>query len=251
MVRRFRMYLSLFLLLDLVAAGAIFYYNCKEGIPDEIWVEEGKKNIDLPFGCNVKKGEKTVDALSNTSKDYEIPVELFYCIPVKTIHAKAAEKVQVAPAGEPIGIYVETKGLLVLDTAEIPGKDGMTYAPAHNLLKTGDYILQWNHIVVSTIKQLNQEIQKTGNKKVPVKIRRNSEEMEVAIRPIRSSDNKFRIGTWVREDTQGIGTLTYVTSNGKFGTLGHGISDIDTKMLLKLRGGEVYKSQIIGIQKKA
>jgi len=33
---------------------------------------------------------------------------------------------------------------------------------------------------------------------------------------------------WVREDTQGIGTMTYITKNGKFGALGHGITDADT-----------------------
>ena len=37
----------------------------------------------------------------------------------------------------------------------------------------------------------------------------------------------------MRDDTQGIGTLTYVDEDGRFGALGHGISDVDTGELFK------------------
>ena len=49
------------------------------------------------------------------------------------------------------------------------------------------------------------------DKKVTVLIRRNGEKIKIAMRPVLSSDGTYKIGTWVREDTQGIGTLTYVT----------------------------------------
>ena len=39
------------------------------------------------------------------------------------------------------------------------------------------------------------------------------------MRPVLSSDGTYKIGTWVRGDTQVIGTLTYVTKTGEFGTL--------------------------------
>ena len=41
----------------------------------------------------------------------------------------------------------------------------------------------------------------------------------------------------MRDDTQGIGTVTYVDLNGGFGALGHGISDSDT--------GELVQSQAV------
>lgn len=47
----------------------------------------------------------------------------------------------------------------------------------------------------------------------------------------------------------GIGTMTYITENGRFGTLGHGITDMDTGTLLNLKGGEVYQGEILGITK--
>ena len=64
-----------------------------------------------------------------------------------------------------------------------------------------------------------------------------------------AEDGTFKLGAWVRDDTQGIGTVTYVDMNGSFGALGHGISDSDTGKLVDIRGGELYDTQIMGIEK--
>ena len=53
----------------------------------------------------------------------------------------------------------------------------------------------------------------------------------------------------MRDDTQGIGTVTYMDLNGKFGALGHGISDSDTGELVETSGGNLYDAQILGIEK--
>lgn len=45
---------------------------------------------------------------------------------------------------------------------------------------------------------------------------------------MKDEKGNYKLGIWVRDDTQGIGTLTYVDENGGFGALGHGISDVDT-----------------------
>ena len=53
----------------------------------------------------------------------------------------------------------------------------------------------------------------------------------------------------MRDNTQGIGTMTYVDTEGKFGALGHGISDTDTGELLDIEDGELYQAQIMSIVK--
>lgn len=53
----------------------------------------------------------------------------------------------------------------------------------------------------------------------------------------------------VRDNTQGIGTLTFVDEDGRYGALGHGISDIDTGKLLKIESGALYQAEILGVQK--
>ena len=67
--------------------------------------------------------------------------------------------------------------------------------------------------------------------------------------PVLDKEGKYKLGIWVRDDTQGIGTLTYVDEDGRFGALGHGISDVDTGELLSIADGNLYDAQILGIRK--
>ena len=62
-------------------------------------------------------------------------------------------------------------------------------------------------------------------------------------------DQEYKLGIWVRDNTQGIGTLTYVEEDGSYGALGHGISDTDTGELLDIAGGELYQAQIVSVLK--
>ena len=78
---------------------------------------------------------------------------------------------------------------------------------------------------------------------------RDGENIPVSLTPVKDTEGKYRLGIWVRDDTQGIGTLTYVDKNGRFGALGHGISDVDTGSLLKIGQGRLYQAEILGIQK--
>jgi stage IV sporulation protein B len=64
-----------------------------------------------------------------------------------------------------------------------------------------------------------------------------------------SDDKKYHIGLWVRDSTAGIGTLTfYDPKTSAFGALGHGITDIDTGLLMPVDSGEIIESSILGIK---
>lgn len=259
MAKKIRVWLGVFLFIDLALIGFLFLRWVRYDIPNQLVTYVGEKEeVSLPEifqaenvieTLHVKKSSNGFSMYSKQTGKYQISVNLFGLVPIKNVDVRVIEKMKVAPSGEPIGIYVETKGLLVLDTVELEGGDGLIYAPGKNILKTGDYILKWNHIAVPTIRKLNRQIQQTGKKKVPVTIRRGTEELNVAIQPVLAADQTYKIATWVREDTQGIGTLTYITEKGEFGTLGHGISDSDTGTLLTLNNGELYSTKIMEIIK--
>ena len=66
---------------------------------------------------------------------------------------------------------------------------------------------------------------------------------------ISSDDNEYHIGLWVRDSTAGIGTLTfYDKDTGRFGALGHGITDIDTGTLMSVKSGEIMESNILCVK---
>ena len=256
MKKKLRRIFIVFLVLDLCVTGYLGFRLVEASVPDRLFAFVGNaEDVALPLFFHTEEMQAQepfhvtnkgngFSILSEKAGNYRVPVSLFGVWPVKNVDVHVIEEKKVAPSGEPIGIYVETNGLLVLDTAEIEGEDGLTYEPGKNVVKSGDYILQWNHRPVTTIARLNQEIQKTGRKKVTVTIRRGKEKLEVAIRPILATDRRYKIGVWVREDTQGIGTLTYVTEDGFFG-----ITDADTGTLLNLQDGELYRTKILGIEK--
>ena len=53
---------------------------------------------------------------------------------------KAVQTKKVSVGGMPAGIYMETDGVLILDTQQIKGIDGKMYEPAQGMVKSGDYI---------------------------------------------------------------------------------------------------------------
>ncbi len=80
---------------------------------------------------------------------------------------------------------------------------------------------------------------------------KHNEVIEVSIPIIKSIvDGSNKIGIWVRDSTQGIGTMTYINPVTKeFGALGHGILDIDTKDLMLVKKGSAYLSSVVSVTK--
>ena len=80
---------------------------------------------------------------------------------------------------------------------------------------------------------------------------RNGEVANTVIRAVRSvEDNRYHLGLWVRDNTAGIGTLTfYDPESNVFAALGHGITDIDTGTLMSVSTGEILESEILDIKK--
>ena len=61
---------------------------------------------------------------------------------------------------------------------------------------------------------------------ISVVVKRKEEEKEIVVFPQYDENTaEYKLGLWVRNDAQGVGTLTFVTKDGKFGALGHNICD--------------------------
>ncbi len=156
---------------------------------------------------------------------------------------------EIFPCGFSVGIYLETDGVLVVGTDAITGRDGLNYDPSSGIVKEGDYIMAVNDINVSAKSQLGFLLNKYGNKPVTLTLLRDGEEISVKVTPVCVGEGQYKIGIWVKDDSQGIGTMTYIMYDGNFGALGHGISDVDTKKLLSAENGRIYEADIWGITK--
>ena len=217
-------------------------------IPDEIHID---RNSGLDFsslsGIPFVSFGDTITVSGEGS--YQLPCTLLGKIHFKDIKVTPTEADSILVSGSSVGIYMETSGVLVIDTGEILSSDGQIQDPAKNLLKPGDYIVALNQQKISCKQDLIDDLKDLDGSAVTVSIRRENSLVPVSLTPVQDSSGKYKLGIWVRDDTQGIGTLTFVTENGKFGALGHGISDVDTGDLLSIKGGNLYCAQILGVQK--
>jgi stage IV sporulation protein B len=162
---------------------------------------------------------------------------------------QAATDLRYLPCGIPVGIYLKTDGLLVVGTSDIEDSTNQKVCPAKHILQSGDYITKVNQISMNTKEEFIAYLQKNKEKEIILTVRRNGKEIELKITPVLSKDNTYMLGIWIRDDSHGIGTLTYWRSDGQFGTLGHGISDVDTGELLEISTGSLYQAEISSVIK--
>lgn len=95
-----------------------------------------------------------------------------------------------------------------------------------------------------------ERINQYGEQPVVLTLWRGAEQIQVSVEPVEAAEHKgYRLGLWVKDDMAGIGTLTYFDQDGNFGALGHGIGNGQTKDLLRLSDGRLYKAQVLGIKK--
>lgn len=152
------------------------------------------------------------------------------------------------PMGNTVGIYINTKGILVIDTSEVTGMDGKKSAPAKNKLMQGDYIVGLNGETIKTKKQLVERITNCNGETLVFEVIRNEEKIDVQVEPVQADVDTYKVGIWVKDDLQGLGTITYVTGDS-FGALGHSVNDTDTGEVLSVSGGEIYEADIFGVEK--
>ena len=164
------------------------------------------------------------------------------------VNAATSSENMVIPGGMPIGIYLETEGVMVLGTDSITAQDGMDYEPAANLVKAGDYIVALNEQEIHDKSDLVETVKDLGDEDIILRVRRQEQYMNIRMKPVRLNARECKLGIWVRDNAQGLGTVTFLNTNSRFGALGHGIHDVDTSELLEIHNGRVYETSIRDIQ---
>lgn len=259
--------------LSLVFCIGFSYFYMKRVIPDKLNIvaeEEEQFHFSMPFGVTLSSDSEEV-VLSNGSNipsdqihlsvnqpfsvysesqgSYRIGLKLFGWLQLKDIEVDVVDTKYLVPCGTPVGIYLKSDGIMVIGTGDVTKKDGMIVEPAFGILQSGDYIEAINGKPLNTKEALVSELNDIKTEEAVLSVRRGEENIDVKMSPIEAEDGSYKLGVWVRDDTQGIGTMTYLDLNGHFGALGHGISDSDTGNLVQIENGGLYETEILGIEK--
>lgn len=187
-----------------------------------------------------------------------IIVLISYVISFSIIEKNVTEEVntnlsrRISPIGRTIGLKLYTNGVLVVGMSEIENENGEKVEPYKNTdIREGDMIKSINNSEIENTEQLIQLVNESKGEEISIKYQRNSEEIYTTkIKPVKTKENSYMLGLWVRDAAAGIGTLTYYDEeSGKFAALGHGIEDVDTGRLLNIQKGEIVTSQIVSVVK--
>ena len=227
----------------LLPPGVTFESECEE-------VVLGNRS-NIPAGQVKIQTAEPISMYGTTEGSYRIGMKLFGIIDMKDIQVDVVSDRYAIPCGMPIGIYLKSNGVMVIGTGEITDASGQVVEPALGVLKSGDYIEAVNGHSLEDKQDLIEAVNTGNGDIVHMEVRRNGELIQLDLTPVQTADGTYKLGAWVRDDLQGIGTVTYVDQDGNFGALGHGISDSDTGQLVDVRAGELYATEILGIEKGA
>lgn len=263
MEKRWKQY-KIFLWSALGVACLLFFFSVYMfsvyTIPKKLYLYQGGQQqltFDMPVTVVATASDGVITSeltnrvvLKTGKKDaYQMQVNLFGMIPVREVSVSVIDQTKVIPMGVPVGIYMHTRGVLVLGNSEITDHNGQKKSPAENILKEGDYILAVNGEPVENKEALMEQIEASQGKELILQIKRNNEEFPIAVTPAQTADGSFKVGIWIRDSAQGIGTLSFIDEAGRFAALGHGILDVDTGVLLDVGYGALYKTDIVSVHK--
>lgn len=167
---------------------------------------------------------------------------LILLMPINTL----AYSDYIYKGGNTIGIEVNCDGILIVGFYQINGK----YNKGNPKLKVGDYIKKVNGEDVSSLEELTKVIEKyTSNGEVEITYNRNNKEYTTILELI-NADGIYKTGLYVKDSIIGIGTLTYIDpGTGIYGALGHEIVESNSKSLVDIRDGSIFKNEIVSIDK--
>ncbi len=180
---------------------------------------------------------------------YRLTYNEFYCEIHEEVKVSISSEREVYPWGKIVGIYTKSNGIFVIDTCEIETPSGDFVNPTKYQIKSGDYILAINGVQLEEKEEMVEAIQRSNGETLTFTVCRDGEIREENLTPVLSRNGEYLLGIWIKDDLAGVGTITYVTESGDFAALGHGMGNGQTEELLEVRGGDIYVSDIIGIQK--
>lgn len=192
--------------------------------------------IYIPYTGRLIGQSASGDASVGEGGERWIELKLFNLFTVRRIKVDLLPFDQVIGGGIPVGFMAKTRGLIVTKEHEGFG------------LQVGDTIFGVGNLDVECKEGFEEAIgwAGLGDGETTLRVVRNGKE----IRLTGKVSDKTPAGIWVKDESSGIGMLTYVNPvNNNFASLGHRMSDFETGTAFDVRGGDIYHCNVLGIDK--
>ncbi len=213
-------------------------------VPDNISVIKGEEPSlqRAPFILLRFDDDQAVETGGSAEAECSAAAELFGIIPVKNVDIRFVERQKVVMCGIPIGIRLDTSGVIVAETTDVTTAEGKVNPGAECGLMPGDNIISVNGKRINKAADLITEVERSDGNAVQIEvIRQDGSSAELELKPAFSeTEGCYRAGIWIRSGTAGIGVLTfYDRATGIFGGLGHAICDDSSGAVMSVSDGEI------------
>lgn len=166
------------------------------------------------------------------------------CFPFSKNIAKADE-IEVYLGGMPAGFSMQTRGVYVVGVGDVVTENGAISPAKEADIRLGDVILSIDDIEINSALDIEKAIKTIENK--TVSINRNGNKILKDVCPVKDVCGNHRLGVFVKDNVNGIGTITYFTKE-RFASLGHPVLD-DYGKLLSIREGTLYNCDVSSVIK--
>lgn len=207
-------------------------------------------NNNRTFGSFVSaKIEKSQSVSSDSPNDGVIVFKLFGFIPIRKMNVICSSENEVYLGGVPIGLSLESRGPIVINEKVVETEEGYKETHKSDRFREGDLLTSVNGIEVSSLNQLTEIVENSEDENFEITYKRKNKLHKAIIKGEKDKNTgKYKLGLWVRDDVQGVGTLTYVDKEtSSFAALGHAITDNENNV--EVAGGKVFNCKLIGIDK--
>ncbi len=202
-----KMILKIFLIIFLLIL--YIYILLITNLPSSIVVFEGENlNLASVLGLQFSliSNEETIEVSSNNSTQVtekvgksNLKVSLFNNV-VKNLEVDVLPRKTVIPVGNIAGVKLYTNGVLVVGMSEIEGEDNKKYKPYANTgIEEGDTIISINNTEILNTDDLVNIVNSSNGNKLDIKYVRDNQSLECSITPVKTIENDYKLGLWVRD----------------------------------------------------
>ena len=163
-----------------------------------------------------------------------------YSLFIFSLNTVYAFEEKIYLGGMPAGFSLSTRGAKIVGLSDVITEKGLL-SPAKEIgLKVGDTILEIDGVNINSATDIENSLVDGMLKTLTIK--RRGEVFDDTITPAKDLSGNYKLGIFVRDNVNGIGTITYIKGN-RFASLGHPVLD-DNSEIVEIIGGDLFNCNI-------